>query len=78
MSDLKLGAIASMLGVMAHYVVTSLPELMAWLVPLAYRVAPEVSWLPAGALEKAVFALSAVLVVWYGSRWIGGLADKLR
>lgn len=78
MSDLKLGAVAATLTAAAHYVLTSLPELLAWLVPLAYRIAPQVSWLPAGALEKAVLVGSAGLVVWYGSRWLGGLVDSLR
>lgn len=78
MSDVKLGGVAAMLAAVAHYAMTSLPELMAWLVPLAYRVAPKVSWLPAGALEKAVFALSALLVVWYGVRWVSGAIDSLK
>lgn len=74
-SDLKplaaASALASTVWAVFQFGLMNVDALLGVFVPLAYRIAPRVSWIPQDALNQAVFLLSVVFVVFAGARLAG-------
>lgn len=81
MSDLKplaaASALASTVWALFQFGLTNLDALLGVFVPLAYRIAPRVSWLPQGALNYGVFLLSVVFVVFALARLAGRAYERI-
>lgn len=81
MPELKPLAAASALGSsvwgLFEFGLLNLDALLGVFVPLAYRIAPRVPWLPEGALNHTVFLLSVVFVVFAGVRLAGRAFDRI-
>ncbi|RMB09070.1 hypothetical protein ATH50_3440 [Haloplanus aerogenes] len=81
MSELKPLAAASGMasGVWAvfEFGLLNLDSLLGVFVPLAYRIAPRVSWLPQDALNYTVFLLSVVFVAFALARLAGRAYERI-
>lgn len=58
------GGLVSAFSAVAYFALENVDQILSWLVPLTYRVAPKIAWLNQNSLERAIFVLSVVLVVW--------------
>jgi hypothetical protein len=69
-------AVASGVYGILEFGLVNVDSILSVLVPLAYRIAPRVQWLPENALEKAVFGLSVVFVLYAGARLAGKAIER--